>query len=380
MNILYVITQGETGGAQKYVATLAKAAKEQNMTVNVAIGESGDNWLTREIEAMGGKIWLLNHLKRNISLIHDFLGILELAKLYHKIKPDIIHLNSSKAGILGSLGAIIYKFKNENCKIIYTVHGWVFNESIPWLKKQTFYWLEKITAIIKDKIICVSEYDRQMGIKSKVCNPNKLITINNGIDLLEDHFIPRQKARKMLGLDFDSFIIGNISNFYKTKGLNFLIEAFEILIKKNINKKLKLVFIGDGELRPQIEEQIKKSGLTKEIILLGRINQGSKFLKAFDIFVMSSIKEGFPYALIEAQFAGLPIISTNVGGIPEIISNGTNGLLIESKNVPILVAKIQQLINDDVLSEKLKLAGIKTAKEKFTLQKMISKTFDLYQK
>lgn len=380
MNILYVITQGETGGAQKYVAALAKAAKDQNMTVNVAIGESGDSWLTREIEAIGGKIWLLGHLKRSISPVHDFLGVLEFAKLYYKIKPDIIHLNSSKASVLGSLGVIAYKLKNKGCKVIYTVHGWVFNEPMSWTKRQLFYWLEKITTTIKDKIICVSEYDRRTGIKSKVCNSSKLITINNGIDLPEDYFIPRQEARKALGLDADSFIIGNISNFYKTKGLPFLIGAFKVLIKKNPDKKLRLALIGDGELRLQLEEQIKKSALTEKIILLGRVSQGSKYLKAFDIFAMSSIKEGFPYALIEAQFAELPIVSTNVGGITEIISDEINGLLVDAESIPGLVTKIQQLIDDGVLSEKLSRAGIETAKEKFTLQKMISKTFDLYQK
>ena len=162
MNILYVITQGETGGAQNYVATLARSAKDQKMTVNVAIGEPGDNWLTRETGIVDGRTWFLNNLKRKISPIHDFLGILEFAKLYQKIKPDIIHLNSSKAGVLGSLGAIKYKFKNKDCKIIYTVHGWVFNEPMSWTKRQLFYWLEKLTATIKDKIICVSEYDRQI--------------------------------------------------------------------------------------------------------------------------------------------------------------------------------------------------------------------------
>lgn len=379
MNILYIITQAETGGAQKYVATLAMAAKSRNWSVNVAFGEPGDNWLINEIKVINGKICRLKHLKRAISPLNDILTIFELAKLYQNIKPDIIHLNSSKSGVLGSLATIIYKPKN--CKIIYTAHGWVFNEPMPKIKKQLYYWLERMTAINKDKIICVSEFDRQTAIQNKVAPKNKLITINIGIDLPKNYFLSKNESKKILigdSSDNESrIIIGTIANFYPTKGLNYLLDTFAILIRE-LPLPLSLIIIGDGELRPELEFKIKNLKLEKNIILTGRLNRGSKYLKAFDIFVLASIKEGFPYCLLEAMSAELPIVTTNVGGIPEINNDGQTGLLSPPQNPNNLATNIKTLIKNNELRLLMGQNGYTKIKNEFNQDKMIKKTFETY--
>ncbi len=378
MKILYIITQGELGGAQKYIAELSKVLKNKNWDINVAIGEDENNWLSQEINSLGGRIWSLKHLKRNISPLNDLLAIFELFKLLHKINPDVIHLNSSKAGLVGSFASLLYRISGKKIKVIYTAHGWVFNEPMIFFKKIVFIWLEKISSLIKDKIICVSEFDRITAIKLGI-DTKKLITIHNGISLSKEYFFSKSEARKKINLNEGDFIIGTIANFYKTKGLFFLIEAFKILSEKNINKKLKLVIIGDGDLRSKLEEQIIKNKLNN-VFLIGRINYASKYLKAFDIFVLSSIKEGLPYSLIEAQLAGNPIVATNVGGIPEIIKDGTDGLLVNAGDSYALAQKIQILINDNDKDtrEKLGQSAIKKATEKFSIDRMVNATIKLY--
>jgi len=379
MTILYVITQGETGGAQNYVATLARSAIGLNWTVSVAIGEKGDNWLGQEIESIGGRIWPLNRLKRAISPINDILAILELSKLYQDIAPDIIHLNSSKAGVLGSLAAIIYRAKSKKCKIIYTAHGWIFNEEMPALKKMIYISLEKLTAKAKDKIICVSEYDRNTALIKNIAPPEKLMTVHNGINTERIKFLNKESARQeIFGADTpqqDETIIGCIANFYPTKGLEYLIDAIKI-ISQTI--KIRLVIIGDGDLRLELEKQIRYNGLESIVLLIGKKKNAQKYLPAFDLAVMSSVKEGFPYFLLEAMSAGLPIVATRVGGIPEIITNGETGLLTEPNNPKDLAEKILRLASDANLRLKFGQAGLKKVKREFNEAEMINKTFSAY--
>lgn len=381
MTILYVITQGETGGAQNYVAVLAGAAVSQNWTVNVAIGEKGDNWLGQKIEAMGGIIRPLSHLRRAISPIYDIMAVFELAKLYQNIKPDIIHLNSSKAGILGSLASIIYCAKEKNCKVIYTAHGWVFNEPMALYKTWLYITLEKLTAKIKDTIICVSEYDRNIALVENIASPEKLITIHNGINAEGIEFLDKESARQEIFSanlpDRNEITAGCIANFYPTKGLDYLIDAIHIASK---NIKIKLAIIGDGELRPELEKQIKSNNLESNIILTGKIKNAQQYLLAFDLAVSSSVKEGFPYFLLEAMAAGLPIVATKVGGIPEIIADNETGLLIEARNPAALADKIILLAKNPELMMRLGEAGINRVKIELNQKNMIKKTLTLYQK
>lgn len=379
MKILYVITQGEQGGAQLYVHTLAAASQGQNWSVYLAIGGKDENWLSREITALGGKFWPLDHLRRAPSPIHDVLAIFELAQLYHKIKPEVIHLNSSKAGILGSLASLFYRLRYPNTKIIYTAHGWVFNEPMSHWLKTTYYFLEKLTARFKTKIICVSEYDRQIGINSKVATADKLVTIHNGLDLPETYFLDRLAARKVLNANLTAaeFVIGTIANFYPTKGLKYLIGALKILVI-DYQLPIKAAIIGDGKLRMELEQQIRDNNLQNNIILTGSIKSASKYLHAFDLAVMSSVKEGFPYFLLEAMAAGLPLVSTKVGGIPEIITDGHNGFLVEAQNEQSLAEKIKLIFDNKILADSMAQNNLQEVKEKFSQQQMIEATLACY--
>lgn len=403
MKILYVITQGEQGGAQLYVKTLAEAARGQNWAVDIAIGEDSNNWLSQEIKALGGEFWPLKHLKRPISPINDLITIFELANLYQKIKPDIIHLNSSKAGILGSLAFLVAKLNwklpaspnrgeeiarfgsNEsrrgNWKLFYTAHGWVFNEPMPQYKKWLYRTLEKVTAGIKDKIICVSDYDCRIAIENKIAKAEKLIVIHNGINLANAYFLDKESTRHELLqknlTEQNQIVIGTIANFYPTKGLEYLISAVGISVN-DYRLPITAIIIGEGGLRPQLEKQIKDSGLQKNIILTGSIKNASRYLKSFDIAVMSSVKEGFPYFLLEAMSAGLPIISTNVGGIPEIISDNKTGYLVEPQNPSALAEKIKLLADRPELRQKFGETGLTKVKNEFSQEKMIKKTFAVY--
>lgn len=389
--IIYLVTQSELGGVQQYVFDLAASLKDE-FNIFVAFGEQGKSGeLAKKLDTVGIQYFEIPHLKRAISPFNDLLALFEIIKLIKKIKPNIIHLNSSKISILGTTAAKICYVLRVPCYVIYTVHGWVFNEPMSASKKLFYKFAEKFTAFFKDKLICVCEYDKQIAIQEKICPEEKLVTVHNGISKID--FLEKDETIKILGshilryqrdcrvvtdtpLRNDNILLGTIGNLYKTKGFEHLIKAAKIL--KNTGLSFTLLIIGEGDERKKLENLITSLGLNNEIILKGRINNAARLLKAFDIFICSSVKEGFPYNILEAMQAGLPIVSTSVGGVPEMIENEISGLLTASKNPKAIAEKIIILSKNKELSNKLGRKAKEKSANEFTLESMIKKTKEIY--
>jgi glycosyltransferase involved in cell wall biosynthesis len=357
--ILFVITQSTWGGAQKYVCDLANNLPKQ-YKIYIAIGENPYGF--KDKLPKSATIIPLKHLKRNISPIHDIMGIFELKYIYKTIKPGTVHLNSTKAGILGSFATALSQ-KKQKPNTIYTVHGWVFNEQLSNIKKRVYTFLEKISSRYKDTIIVLSKKEHKdavsIGIKQK-----KLITIPLGIEPI--NFFTKKQAREALGLNQQSEIFGTIANFYHTKGLDILLST--IAEHRELFLEKEFVIIGSGPMKQQLRTIIEQYKLYN-IKLLGNIPEASLYLKAFDAFVLPSRKEGLPYVILEAMQAQLPIIATHVGGIPEMIKNYKQATIIPPQNKKelkkALLMPIQTFSNTK-------------SKTTYSLQKMIEETKKLY--
>lgn len=376
--ILYIITQSEFGGAQRYVFDLASSLKDE-FNVFVAFGEQGENGdLAKKLKDLNIDFFVIPNLERTISLKNDLKAFWQIRRLIKKIKPDILHLNSSKVSILGSLAAIFTR-----TKVIYTAHGWVFNEPIGKKRKKFYKRAEKLTAKFKDKIICVSKFDYQTAVKEKIFSENKLITIHNGIDKID--FFNKETARQRLQeyiqsskffIDENDFLIGSIGHLYKNKGYEYLINALKLIVDKNLS--VKLMIIGEGEERQELENWIGQLNLQKNVILLGNIDNAAKLLPIFNVYVCSSVKEGLSYTLIEAMQAGVPIIATKVGGNSELITDTQNGLLVNSQNSEQIARAILQVMNDTESARKLGEKAREKANKEFDLESMVKKTREIY--
>ncbi len=424
--ILFIITQSNFGGAQKYVFDLATGLDKESFDVAVAAGGNGE--LFRRLENAGIKTVSLRWMKREaINPITDTIGLWEIYKLIKNERPDAVHLNSSKAGFSGSLAARFARFyslparqslsvggseprsagrvegsptafdsfamrtpSGNKIRVIYTVHGAVFEAAFSWPVRKLFLLLEKFTARFKDKIICVSEADRLQWLRHKVAPKEKLVTIHNGINLNID-FATKEEARKKLFAKYSSplfskeglgeiYLVGSIGYFYPEKNYAALIKAAKLIkTLPPAQQKRNVVFLinGDGQQRHLLESLIKDCGLQKTFFLPGAIWPGSKFLKAFDVFVLPSTKEGFPYAILEAMAAGVPIVASDVGGIPEMIKNGQNGFLVKPNDHEALAEKILQILENPSLAQKFSASALQKVKE-FSLEKMISQTVQQY--
>ena len=360
-----------------------------------------NGWLFEALKEKNVSSVQLRYLKRAVNPWTDFLGLLEIIRLLKKEQPDVLHLHSSKAGILGSLAACFYS-KNKKIKVFYTVHGAVFTAAFSPLAQKVFLGLEKFTAYFKDRIICVSQNDKNLWLKYNAAPEKKLAVIHNGIDLEKMEFFEKEEARKNLNDKFprpqrlsaalagaaisnripnpndkNLKIIGTIANFYPEKGLEYLIKAAKIINKNALAPNAIFVVIGEGRERKKLEAMIEERKLENNFFLAGSVSEAQKYLKAFDVFVLPSIKEGFPYTILEAMAAGLPIVASLIGGIPEVIKNNENGFLILSKNPKILAERLIETLNNPELAIKFSKNNIEKVKE-FSIEKMIEKTEKVY--
>lgn len=348
MKILYIITQADGGGAQKYVLTLAKYFKGA-----IAAGDEAGK-LFEDAKAAGLTVYPLKHLKRNIHLWNDFWAVWEIRNLIKNLKPDIVHLNSTKAGVLGSFAAIGLK-----TKVVFTAHGFRFNEPLSYPSKKFYLALEKVASCYRDFIITVSNADKRTALDNKLIDEGKLQTIYNGIEKID--FIPREKARQELGLPMDKKIYVTIANDYKTKGL----DVFGTF--KPISGTM-IAVIGQVSNNRQSNESIR---------YLGYKPNASKYFKAFDGTIIPSRKEGFPFVALEAMQAEQPIIATNVGGIPEALQDA--GVLIEPDDPKALRECIETEFLDKNRAKELSQKALERAKF-FTEEKMLAETKKVYEK
>lgn len=371
--LLFVITQGVVGGAQKYVFDLAKHFNS-NYDVLVAIGGKAGSGLFGRLESQSIRTHCLKFLGRDIKIGDDILAFFEMLKLFKEEKPNIVHLNSSKIGLIGALAGY---FSGVRPKIIFTAHGWIFKEDLPRLTRFAMIFLSRFAALFQDQIICVSKDDFNQALQNKVAPARKLYTIYNAVS--GEKFLTREKARSEISrmisreLSKDDFVITNFGRLYTNKGLGYLISAV-----KEIKQNIILVIFGDGPEREALKQQVTSNKLQDSIFLVGDKPVVSQYLKAFDAMVLSSVKEGFPYALLEAGVAGVPVIATNVGGIGEIIKDSETGVLVESKNVKALTDSILKIYNDKELGQKISANLKKIIAKDFSFENLIEKTEWVY--
>jgi glycosyltransferase involved in cell wall biosynthesis len=344
--ILYVITKSNWGGAQRYVYDLATNLSKDEFESVVAAG--GGGMLFKKLSQSGIRTISIPYLERNVGIAREFRAFKFLLKTFREEKPDVIHLNSAKASGLGALAGRIANVPN----IVQTVHGWSFNEERSFLWR-TFVWIASWTAaLLSHKSIMVSRHDFEQAKKMPFII-SRVSCIQNAIS--GQTLMERDEARSKLSQIQDipkgssSIWVGTNAELHKNKGLKYGINAIKLVLEKNSH--VYWIVISDGEEKKNLVHLVKKSGLQKHIFFLGYVDNAAQYMKAFDIFMLPSVKEGLPYVLLEARAAGIPIVSTDVGGIPEVVLD-TSGIIVPPKNPEKLAEAIEVLLSHKINLEK----------------------------
>ena len=359
MKIVYIITRSDVlGGASVHLLDLAKSMINQGHQVDILVG--GNGAFTEELKKNNISFSSLNHLKREISLIHDLLGFWEIKKHLKNLKPDVVHCHSSKAGLLGRLAA-----KSLNFPVVFTAHGWAFTDGVSPIKQKIYATLERFLTKFSDHIITVSEYDRQHGFKYQVGTPELVQTIHNGVPDIQVSMT--QKFNSIVKLVM-------VARFEDPKDQYFLIQALS-KIPKHLNWKID--FLGEGQNFKKCKDLVEANNLNQKVIFHGQSFKVKEFLNQADIFVLISNYEGFPLTILEAMSTSLPIIASDVGGVNESVSS-ENGYLIPKGNIDILVQALTELIANTDLRQQLGTNSRHLYETQFSFNTMLQKTLDVY--
>ena len=375
MKILYIITKSNWGGAQKHVFDLAVDMKKRGYDVVVALG--GDGILRSKLEENSIPTRSINSLGRDVSIGKDAGSFKEIFSIIRREKPDVIHLHSPKAAGLGALAGRLLRVK----KIIYTVHGWAFNENRPLYQKVAIVTFSWFTAILSHKIILLSQKELSQTLSFPFIK-QKTVLISLGISTPTFMSVDgaKQFLAKKIGIPFADFnkkiVVGTIAELHPNKGLPFLIEAMRVVVEKHPN--VIAIIIGDGEQHEYLKNLISRHGLAANVFLTGYVESASEYLKAFNFFILPSVKEGLPYTIIEAGFAGLPVIATTVGGIPEIIEDMKSGILIQPRKLAEIAHAINFYVEHPDVARQYAKALNETVKNKFALERMLNETEVVY--
>ncbi len=350
------------GGAQTHVFQLASYFKKQGH--DIAIISSPDGWLNKKAKELDIKTYQNKHLKNSFDPLVLIPAYMEIQENIKEFKPHIIHCHSSVAGILGRIGS-------HNIPSIYTAHGWSFNDGVPFIQKTIGIITEKIAARYCKKIVCVSNFVRDLGIKYNIAEESKFETIYNGVELSDFNINTR---------DYSEIKIAFVARLAEPKDPFLLVEAYSSLSNKLIEKS-EITIIGDGPQTKQLEQKIKDLKLFKKIRLTGKVERVKVFdyLKQSHIFCLASKWEGFPYTVIEAMNYGLPVIASNVGGIKEALTEETGILIKEYKKEEWTKALID-LISNEKKVKKMGINAMMRVRTHFSIQEMFDKLNNLYKK
>jgi len=367
--VLIVITKSSWGGAQTYVYDLASQLPREQFDVVVVLG--GDGELQKKLKEQNIRTITIKALQRDINLLKEFRVFHELIKLLRTERPDVLHVNSSKAGGLGALAGRITNIPN----IIFTAHGWAFKEKRGVLTLLLLRILSWITVLLTHKTIVVSRDDYE---KSNWMPLTRRKIVYIPVAPSEIHYEEKEKARSILTGDNPrkTLYIGTISELHPNKGLTCAIDAVGELVENGYD--IVFVIIGTGEKQTMLEKYITKKGLEEHIMLSGFVPDAARYLKALDIFTLTSIKEGLPYAALEAGNAELPVVATNVGGIPEIVTDMKSGILVRPENTHEIARALTYLIEHPDQRTEFGKNLKESVSALYSRAQMISKTSALY--
>lgn len=374
--VLHIITRLDRGGSSTNVIDTVNGLDRNFYKVDLISGLTydPDQKIHQSLQTKNLKVIFVDSLRRNINPFYDFLAFIKLFNIIRKGHYDIVHTHSSKAGILGRWAAKLAGVP----RIIHTPHGHVFYGYFNRWITNLFILIERFTALITDKIITLTNIGKQDHVKLKIAPLKKFKTIYSGIDIekFKEDAPGAKSLREKYQIPAKSFVIGAVARLDEVKGNDYLIKAFAKVLKKHSD--ICLLLAGDGDQRSVLENFTRELGIEKKVFFIGFSNDVNAVYSLIDIFVLASLNEGMGRVILEAMAFSKPIIATRVGGIPELIEDQTNGLLVPCKNSEYLAEAIMILLADPKLRTQLGIQAKKKVNEKFSLGKMIHDIDHLY--
>lgn len=376
IKVISVVTRVAMDSAGKQAILITDGLDRERYDTHLVIGscESNEVDMSFWVNQKPIKCTKIPEMRREIRLHLDFVAFLKLFFLFLREKPDIVHTRTAKAGCLGRIAARLAGVP----VVIHTFDGHVFDGYFPKFKTMFILTIERILARFTDRIIAISNVQKQELLRFlHLKNPDKIRVVHIGLDFNE--FKPPVDGgafKKELGLTNDDLLVGYVGRLAPIKRIDRLVSACVKVAErvKNVN----FAIVGDGELRTEAEEMVHMMHLEKKFFFLGVRQDMEKIYPGVDILAMSSDNEGTPAVLIESLSYGTPVVSTNVGGVPDIVRNGESGLLTKANGASELADTIVHMLMDADLRKRMGRKGMEDVKRKFSLENLLGNLEKLY--
>ncbi|MEM7770704.1 MAG: glycosyltransferase family 4 protein, partial [Cyanobacteria bacterium P01_A01_bin.37] len=343
-----MITRADTvGGAQVHVRDLAKQLSQENHDVLVVTGTAGP--YNQVLDELAIKNYDIAHFVRSIHPLKDIQVLFELKKTIQSFQPDLVSTHSSKAGLLGRLAC---QWTSIPC--LFTAHGWAFTPGVSVTRRKLYQKLEKLAEPWADQIICVSNYDRTLGIQAGM-NPERLITVHNGMPDIQPEYWADSVGDSVINLTM-------IARFDQQKDHSTLLRAIQPIENMHVN------LVGDGPELNNAKALVAHLEIQDKVSFLGFRADIPELLAKSQIFALISHWEGFPRTIIEAMRAGLPVIASQVGGVSEAVLDGETGFCVARQDVATLRERLAKLVAEPELRVQMGQAGRRRYEANFTFQ------------
>ena len=385
VKVIHVITRFDKGGSAENTFLTVRDLDKSRYDVALIRGLSQESQMgdreARAVEAnlaalekSGVRMVTMPELVRDLSPLNDFRAFMRLFRLFRKQRPHNVHTHTSKAGILGRWAAY---FAGAPV-IVHTPHGHVFWGYFGRAKTTLFILMERLTARITDRIITLTKQEMNDHLRFSIAPAEKFTVVHSGVDLgpFSRLKVDAPAVRKKLAIPQDSFVVGTAGRLTPVKGQKYLIEAAAGLVRQH--RDMLFVFLGDGQLVNDLKLMTSALGIGDQVKFLGWRPDVAEVMSTFDVFVLPSLNEGMGKVLVEAMAMGKPLIASDVGGIPDLVVQGENGLLVPPANSEALAQAVLDLYENPDKRERMGEAG-KRISAAYGVEAMMRKIDDLYQ-
>ena len=380
IKVLRIINRFNIGGPTYNATFLTKFLSDDFETLLIGgLPEENEANSLHILEKYGVEPVLLPEMKREPNLKSDRIALKKIKTIIREFKPDIVHTHASKAGALGRRAAV-------SCNvpiIVHTFHGHIFHSYFGKIKTALFKNIERYLARKSTGIIAISEIQKKELCEiHKIAPKGKTTVIPLGFDLdifQENYESNRTHTRTKYDIDKNTVAVAIVGRLTAIKDHFFFLDVIEELDIQS-DKKVKIFIVGDGDMKSEIEERLipmKKRGI--QISLTSWIYDIAEFNAGMDIMCLTSKNEGTPVSLIEAQASNIPVISTEVGGVADIVEENETGFIIPRNNKREFVSKLKLLVENDELRLKMKKKGWQNVHQKYSYQRLAKDMEAFYQ-
>jgi glycosyltransferase involved in cell wall biosynthesis len=377
IKVLHVITRLIVGGAQENTMFTAALLDPGRYQVDVLSGSQtgAEGSLIEEVRERDVPLDILPELVREISPIKDLPALWKMWQIMRHNKYQVVHTHSSKAGILGRLAARLAGVP----VIVHTVHGWGFHDHMSPGLRWFYVTLEKMCIRWTDAMIVVTSRDIEKGVRRGIGRKEDYHLIRSALPL--DQFDPTRfdgkQVRRELGLPEDARVLGNVGRFSSQKN-----PLDWVRVASRVAREIPdchFLLVGDGPLRPKVEQLLEKEGLSERTIMPGLRRDVGRMLSAMDVFLLTSLWEGLPRVIPQALAMRVPVVATGADGSAEAIEEGSNGFIAEPGDIDRLSARCIQLLKDPQLRQQMGEKGRQSVLEPFDVRTMVRQIDEVYQ-